>query len=45
VAGLIAAEMARTGSDAETAARAVLALARSHPISGVGPALYPSDAQ
>jgi hypothetical protein len=45
VAGIIAAEMARTGSDAETAAQAVLAKARAQAISGVGPALYPADAQ
>jgi hypothetical protein len=42
VAGLIVAEMARTGADAETAAQAVLALARSQAISGVGPAVFPA---
>src|SRR5580704_12648713 len=45
VAGIIAAEMARTGADAETAAQAVLAKAQAQAISGVGPALYPADAQ
>lgn len=45
VAGIIAAEMARTGSDAKTAAQAVLAKAQAQAISGVGPALYPADAQ
>ena len=45
VAGIIAAEMARTGADAKTAAQAVLAKAQAQAISGVGPALYPADAQ
>jgi hypothetical protein len=45
VAGIIAAEMARTGADAETAAQAMLAKAQAQAISGVGPALYPADAQ
>lgn len=47
VAGIIAAEMARTGSDAETAARAVLAKARARAqlARGALPALYPADAQ
>lgn len=45
VTGLIAAEMSRTGADAQTAMQAVLALAQSQAISGVGPALFPPDAE
>ena len=45
VAGLIATEMSRTGANAQPAAQTLLTLARSpsHAVSGVGPALFPSD--
>ena len=43
--GSVLLPMARTGSDAETAAQAVLAKAQAQAIGGIGPALYPADAQ
>ena len=45
VAGLIAAEMARSGISAEAATQTVLAKAREQEIRGVGPALFPPQAQ
>jgi homoserine kinase len=41
VTGLIAARMSRTGETARRAAVALLAEARAHTISGVGPTLLP----
>jgi hypothetical protein len=41
VAGLIANEMAQSGSTAAVAAQAVLAQAQAQAIPGVGPALFP----
>jgi hypothetical protein len=41
VAGLIAREMAQSGSSAAAAAQAVLAKAKAQKIPGVGPALFP----
>jgi subtilisin family serine protease len=43
VAGLIAAEMSRTGAFAPDAARAVLAEAGTQVITGVGPVLFPCE--
>lgn len=43
VAGLIAERMGRTGDSAGDAVQAVLKLARSQALSGIGPALYPGD--
>ena len=43
VAGLIAAEMARSGVSAEAATQTVLAKAREQEIRGVGPALFPPE--
>jgi subtilisin family serine protease len=44
VAGLIAAEMARSGNSASAAAQALLTKAQGQRIDGVGPALFPCDA-
>jgi hypothetical protein len=41
VAGLIAARVSRTGENARLAADALLALARTQPLAGVGPVLWP----
>jgi len=41
VAGLIAARISRTGESGRRAADALLALARSQPLPGVGPVLWP----
>ena len=41
VAGLIAARVSRTGESARIAADALLALARTQPLPGVGPVLWP----
>jgi len=43
VAGLIAARMSRTGESSPAAAQAVLAVAASQAIGGVGPVLFASD--
>ncbi len=43
VAGLIAAEMARSGVSAEAATQTLLAKAREQEIPGVGPVLFPSQ--
>lgn len=45
VAGLIAAEMARSGTSAEAATQAVLAKAKDQEIRGVGPVLFPPQSQ
>ncbi len=45
VAGLIAAEMARSGVSAEAATQTVLAQAREQEIRGVGPALFPPQSR
>jgi subtilisin family serine protease len=45
VSGLIAARMSGTGESARIAARALLARARAQHVPGVGPVLWPSDAQ
>ena len=45
VAGLIAAEMARSGISAQAATQTVLAKAREQEIRGVGPVLFPPQSQ